>query len=120
MIKNKKIIICIVCFLSFIIMFSNVAFALNTGVYKNIYTNDGKQSSIQDAGGYVLGIIQIVGVAVATILLLVLGIKYIMSSPEDKATIKDKASMYVVGAIIIFAASGLVGMVSQWATENVK
>ena len=43
-----------------------------------------------------------------------------MSSPEDKATIKDKAVMYVVGAVIIFAASGLVGLVGRWAENTMK
>ena len=58
--------------------------------------------------------------AIAVIMLVILGIKYIISSPEDKATIKDKAVIYVTGAIIIFAASGLVGMVGKWATNTVK
>lgn len=120
MIKNRKVITCIVSFICIMFILTNFTYALNTGAYSQIYTNNGSQSSIQKVGGYVLGLVQTIGMAVAVLILVILGIKYIVSSPEDKATIKDKASMYVVGAIIIFAASGLVGMVSKFATEKIK
>lgn len=120
MIKNKKVITCIVSFICIMLILANFTYALDTSVYSQMYTNNGSQSSIRDAGGYVLGLVQTIGMAVAVIILVVLGIKYMVSSPEDKATIKDKASMYVVGAIIIFAASGLVGLVSKYATEKIK
>ena len=41
-------------------------------------------------------------------MLIVLAIKYIVSSPEDKAEIKKHAVVYVVGAIFIFAASSII------------
>lgn len=120
MIKNKKAIVTIVTFICILLTLSNFAFAINTGAYSNIYTNDGKQSSIQNIGSVALGIVQTVGMAVAIIMLVVLGIKYIISSPEDKATIKDKAVMYVTGAVIIFAASGLVGIIANWASNELR
>lgn len=120
---NKKlvtIIISIICIICILLIISNFSYALNTDVYEGIYNNDGKQTSIAKVAGYVLGVVQVIGMAVATIGVVVLGIKYIISSPEDKATIKDKAVIYVTGAIIIFAASGLIGLVGEWARENVK
>lgn len=120
MIKNKKIVIYIVSFICTIIILTNFSYALNTGAYSGIYTDNGSQSTIFKAGGDVLGVAQTIGMAIAVIMLVILGIKYIISSPEDKATIKDKAVIYVTGAIIIFAASGLVGMVGKWATNTVK
>lgn len=120
MIKTKKIVIYIVVFLCTIITLTNFCYAIDTGAYSNIYTDNNKQTSIFDAGGLILGVAQTVGMAVAILMIVILGIKYIISSPEDKATIKDKAVIYVTGAVIIFAASGLVGMIGKWSTEVVK
>lgn len=122
--RNKKIlkyIISSLCILICVFMIlSNISFAINTDNYSGIYTDNGKQSSLFKVGSYALGVVQMIGMAVAIIMLIVLGIKYIISSPEDKATIKDKAVIYVTGAIIIFAASGLVGLVGNWAQNTVK
>ncbi len=117
---NKKLVTIIISIICILLILSNFSYALNTDVYEGIYNNDGKQTSIAKVAGYVLGVVQVIGMAVATIGVVVLGIKYIISSPEDKATIKDKAVIYVTGAIIIFAASGLIGLVGEWARENVK
>lgn len=120
MIKNKKIITYIVAFLCTMIILTNFSYALNTGAYSGMYTNDSKQTSLFKVGGYALGVVQTIGMGVAVIMLVILGIKYIISSPEDKATIKDKAVVYVTGAVIIFSASGLIGMLGKWAREKVK
>ncbi len=120
MIKNKKVITYIISFLCTIFILTNCSYALNTGNYAAIYTDNGCQSKIFTMGGDFLGVAQTIGMGVAVVMLVILGIKYIFSSPEDKATIKDKAVIYVTGAIIIFAASGLVGMIGKWATSTVK
>lgn len=117
---NKKIVIGIVSFLCIMLIWTNFSYALNTGAYSGIYNSNGSQASIKKVGGYALGVVQTLGMGIAVVMLVILGIKYIMSSPEDKATIKDKAVMYVVGAVIIFAASGLVGLVGRWAENTMK
>jgi len=72
-------------------------------------------SSIANIGGMVLTIAQIVGSSVAVIMLIVLAIKYISAAPNDKADIKKHAVVYIVGAIVLFAASGLLGIVKSFA-----
>ena len=68
----------------------------------------------------VLGIAQVIGVAVAIIMLIVLAIKYISSAPNDKAEIKKHAVMYIVGAIVLFGASGLLQIIKNFANETVN
>mgnify|MGYP003163094383 CR=1 FL=1 len=72
-------------------------------------------SSITNIGGMVLTIAQIVGSSVAVIMLIVLAIKYISAAPNDKADIKKHAVVYIVGAIVLFAASALLGIVKNFA-----
>jgi NADH:ubiquinone oxidoreductase subunit 2 (subunit N) len=68
----------------------------------------------------VLGLAQVIGVAVAIIMLIVLAIKYISSAPNDKAEIKKHAVMYIVGAIVLFGASGLLQIIKNFANETVN
>ena len=67
----------------------------------------------------VLSVVQVIGMGVAVIMLVVLAIKYISASPGDKADIKKHAVVYVVGAVVLFAASGILGSIRSFAT-NIK
>ena len=62
-------------------------------------------------------VVQVVGVGVAIIMLIVLAIKYISAAPGDKADIKKHAVVYVVGAVVLFAASGILGIVKKFAAN---
>lgn len=79
----------------------------------------GAASSINRIVGSILTIVQVVGCGVAVIMLIVLAIKYISAAPGDKADIKKHAVVYVVGAIVLFAASGILQIVKNFAS-NVK
>lgn len=67
--------------------------------------------------GAILTVTQIIGVGVAVIMLIVLAIKYISASPGDKADIKKHAVVYVVGAVVLFAASGILQIIKQFAAN---
>ncbi len=74
----------------------------------------------QTIGGTMLGVAQVIGMAVAVIMLIVLAIKYISTSPNDKAEIKKYAVVYIVGAIVLFAASGIVELIKNWSINSIK
>ena len=69
--------------------------------------------------GMIINIAQVIGTGVAIIMLVVLAIKYIAASPEGKAEIKKNATIYIVGAVILFAASGLLGIIRNFAVKSV-
>ncbi len=86
-------------------------------MYVNITpSNSTLASSVQNIGGYILGVAQVVGMIVAVVMLIVLAIKYISAAPNDKAEIKKHAVVYIVGAIILFAASGILGIIRNVAS----
>lgn len=68
---------------------------------------------------YILGIAQVIGIAIAVIMLIVLAIKYISAAPSDKADIKKSATAYIVGAVVLFAASGIIQIIKNFAKEAV-
>ena len=88
----------------------------------SIKPNDdtGAASQFQNVAGSILAIVQVIAVATAVIMLIVLAIKYISSAPNDKAEIKKNAIVYVVGAIILFGASGLLQLIKTFAQDAFK
>ena len=72
----------------------------------------GRVAKTSDA---VLSVVQVVAMGTAIIMLIVLGIKYISAAPSDKADIKKSAVAYVVGAIVLFAVTGILGVIQQFA-----
>lgn len=90
----------------------NVAFAINPSSLKG---NTSGTTQIQNMGKQIIGIIQTVGSIAAVAVLVVLGIKYMMGSAEEKAEYKKTMVPYVVGAVLIFAASNVAGFIYTWA-----
>lgn len=76
-------------------------------------------TSVNNIAGAIITIARIVCVGVAITMLVVLAMKYMMSAPGDRATIKKHAVVYVVGAIVMFASSGILGIIQKFAT-NIK
>lgn len=67
--------------------------------------------------GYkILGVVQVIAGFAAVILLIILAIKYMTSSPEGKADIKKTAIIYVVGAFVLFGATAILGVIKDNAT----
>ena len=74
-------------------------------------TTSNAQNDVTKIRNQLIGIITTVGVVVAVIILLVLGIKYMMGSASEKAEYKKTMIPYLVGAILIFGASAITKVV---------
>ena len=62
---------------------------------------------ITNVGANLVSIITTIGIIVAVIVLLIIGIKYMMGSASEKAEYKKTMIPYLVGALIIFGASAI-------------
>ena len=62
---------------------------------------------INSVGANIVSIITTIGIIVAVIVLLILGIKYMMGSASEKAEYKKTMIPYLVGAVLIFGASAI-------------
>lgn len=67
----------------------------------------------------VIGVVQVICYSAAVIMLILIGVKFITASPEGKAEIKKAAIQYVIGAIIVFAAGTLLGIIANMSTSVV-
>ena len=93
----------------------NMVFAATTVGNISIDPNTSNQSSVTKIGNSILGIIQVVGIIIAVGVLMVLGIKYMMGSAEEKAEYKKTMIPYIVGAILIFAATTIANAIYNFA-----
>ncbi len=72
---------------------------------------------ITGLGNQLITILTIVGSVVSVIVLIVLGIKYMMGSAEEKAEYKKTMMPYIVGAALIFAASTIAGVLYSFLSN---
>lgn len=75
-------------------------------------------SKVQSIIGAILNVTRIIATGIAIIMLVVLAMKYMMSAPGERADIKKHAVVYVVGAIVLFGASGILTII-QTFTSNI-
>ena len=66
----------------------------------------------------ILDVVRLVGAAVAVIILIVIACKYIIASAGDRADIKKYAINYVIGAIILFATTGILSLIKQFIEDS--
>ena len=90
------------------------------GVLGQLKGNTGAATAVTHTANNIIGIVQVICYAAAVIMLIYLGVKFITASPEGKAEIKKSAIIYVIGAVIVFAAGALLGVISNLSTNVVS
>lgn len=63
-------------------------------------------------------IIRVAGTGIALLMVIMLGIKYMITSVEEKAEIKKQAVPIVVGSALIFATSNILGIIAKMVEET--
>ena len=76
-------------------------------------------NAVTNVIGAIISIARIVGAGVAIIMLIVIAIQYIAASPEGKAEVKKNSTIYIVGAVILFTASAILGIIQNFAEDNI-
>ena len=72
-------------------------------------------NAFDDFGNTVIGALKAIGTIISVAILIVIGIKYMMGSAEEKAEYKKTMIPYLIGAIIIFAAPYIAGAIYSFA-----
>ena len=114
---NKKMvkILTTIVMVIMIISISISSFALEPSEIQGNTSAQGTPE-ITNVGNSIVGILQVVGIVLSVVVLIVLGIKYMMGSAEEKAEYKKTMMPYIVGAALIFAASALAQVIYQFFT----
>lgn len=94
---------------------SKVFAAVDPSGYKG--AEDYDVGSINTIGNQIITIVSTVGSIASVIVLVILGLKYMMGSAEEKAEYKKTLLPYVIGAALVFAASAIAGIIFGF-TQN--
>ncbi len=124
---NRKVIKVV----SVLLMMVMVATMLSTSVFatwddidinqfNSVKDNSTASGTFTQVIGSIITLVQVVGMGVAIIMLVVMAIKYISAAPSEKAELKKGITIYVVGAIVLFAASGILQVIKNFAVNNIS
>ena len=118
-----KIVISVLIVITLIMIFSQNVFALNFDI-GNKFDGTGDKSeaknNISRMIGATINITQVIGAGLSILMLIILGIKWIYASPSGKAEISKNSKYYILGAIFIFAAVGLLQIVKTFTKGSIE
>ena len=109
MVKTMKILSVILIAIMFVAAMGTMVMANDASTVVNGLFSGGSADTdgIQNVGTNIVSIITTVGIIVAVIVLLILGVKYMIGSASEKAEYKKTMIPYLVGAVLIFGASAI-------------
>ena len=131
MARTRKVIIISLLVLIIILFFPTKIFAtdlyvdseikLATGVIDpdNFRPSDIDNNEIEpiiNQARIIIQVIRVIGVVVAVVTLMVIGIKYMTGSVSEKAEYKKTMIPYLIGAFIFFALSQLIPIIIEFAS----
>ena len=80
-------------------------------------SSSAQTTKIDELGPDIVKIVSTIGSVISVIVLVVLGIKYMMGSAEEKAEYKKTLLPYIIGAALVFAASTIASVVFNFASS---
>ena len=72
-------------------------------------------SNLMDTGNGIITVLTVIGTVISVIVLIILGLKYMFGSIEERAEYKKTMMPYIIGAVLVFAASAIAGMIYSFA-----
>lgn len=115
---NKAIRIASIVMLVVLVVGALAMPVLATEVNLDDFKGDtGNATGITNLFNNIIGIVQVIGTGIAVIMLIVLAIKYLIAAPSEKADIKKGALIYVVAAVILFAAVNILAVIQDWSKD---
>lgn len=104
--KKSKIFSAFAIIIAITIVLSNFALAYDPSGITGV-TNGDAATSVITIGNKILGIVQIVGTIASIVTLIILGIKYMTGSVEEKAEYKKTLMPYLIGAVFVLGATNI-------------
>lgn len=117
--KHKKVLIILINLILILFIISNAVLAgdLINAFQDSTNPNGPGTEEVKDRAGRIVGIIQVIGTMVSVGMLMILGIKYMLGSADEKAEYRKSMVPYIIGSILIFGFSNLTQIIYDWAIK---
>lgn len=113
--KSIKIIAMLMLIIA-IVTFSNNVFAAGQAISPSELTPTyGNDSGLKTKAGQVMGMIRNVSVIAAVIVIMVIGVKYILGSVEEKAEYKKTFMPLIIGIVLVVSATTVAAFIFNMA-----
>lgn len=109
---KKKLIIVLTILIFIIILNVGNSFAFSVTDLTGTQVSD---QNLQGIGNSIITILTTVGSILSVIVLILLGLKYMLGSVEEKAEYKRSLMPYLIGATLVFTASVIAGVIYRFA-----
>lgn len=112
---KKRYIFRIVMFFFIILMITlNFSSAMSID---NLTGNTAVTGDLKSTGNKIITIVSNIGSVISVIVIIILGIKYMMGSVEEKAEYKRTLMPFLIGALFIFTASTIASIIYNIAIK---
>lgn len=92
----------------------------DVGAFDTAVADDTIKSPVKTVIGAIIAFMRIICTAIALIMLAVIGMKYLIASPGERADLKKTLVQFVVGAFVLFGAAGILTILQGAIVELVK
>lgn len=113
--KSIRIISTLLTIVMVVMMMTPIAFAASKPGEFATGGKDVTGNALGNMGKNIIATIRTVAMISAIIVLMVLGVKYMMGSAEEKASYKKTMMPYIIGAVLVFGAGFLANTVYDFA-----
>lgn len=110
--KILNIIFVIFLALIIVIMLENTVFASKlTDLTDDVKIGTQLRKEAAPVGNKILGSIKVIGMFLSVIIIMIVGIKYMFGSVEERAEYKKTATLFLIGAILLFATPQVIDLI---------
>ena len=113
--KKTMKILTVVLLAMVLIAFCSSVFAAQINPTDLTATYEGATGELQTKAGKIMGMIRNVAVIASVIILMVLGVKYMLGSVEEKAEYKKSFIPLIVGIVLVVSATAIASFVFNMA-----
>ena len=114
--KNKLVGILIISIILIVAMASTAFAAKYGGINTNISIGGTAAASSSAITGRILRTLQVAGTVISVAALIIIGMRYMLSSVEGKAQMKGVIGYYIIGCVLVFATTN----VMKWVYDIIN
>lgn len=116
----KILLIFMVCVTLFCTFGNSFIYAANNFIANDWDPSKGTKegdSKLLEIGNKIVGPIQVIGSLVSVIAIIIIGIKYMLGSVEEKAQYKETLGPYFLGAVFVFGITNVLSIIYNIAIQ---
>ena len=118
--KNKVAIILLMLIILIASFFvTNYCYAddLGLGSLDNYKGKADTPENLSNRVGNILGVIQVIGTVTSVVMLIVIGLKFMLGSVEERAEYKQSLKPYIIGALLLFTGTIIPQIIYEFSKE---